>query len=137
MGRQAIPLVLLLAIALVSSWQFYEAQQREQQLQARVTELETNLQAMEERLKSLEGQVVKLRESSVEGLVNEANSAILEGWESLVNTVESELKKARKSLREEYFPPSQSIPKQPQGDLNGQRQQAQPRLESHDGTDRT
>ncbi len=132
MGRQLMSLVLILIIALAAAWQFYDMQQREQAMRLRLQALESSVNEMQQRLGTLEGQVTQLRESSVEGLVNEANTAILEGWESLVDTVENELKKAREALRNETFPPRDDAEPAP-----GQPDDNAPRLESPDGTDRT
>ncbi len=81
----------------------------------------------------MQDDIVRLDKGSVQGLVSEANDVILSGWESLVNTVENELKKAREEL-DKAAPPADpnAAPQDPSGPTPDQ-----PQLESDDGTDKT
>lgn len=93
-------------------WQWYESRQREEQLRQQLAEMQAQVVQLQEQVGSLRQEVQTLDESSVEGLVRDANEAILQGWEALVDTVENELKKAREALKEE--PDSENDPQPPQ-----------------------
>ncbi len=128
---------ILLLMVIAMGWTNYDTrqmlQESRQQL-ALASELNTQQQ---QQLELLHAEVVRLNQrvstldkNSVEGIVREANQAILQGWESLVSTVEEELKKAREKAAGGSSNQSPAPPQQQPSIPPGQ-------FESPDGTDRT
>ncbi|NIB43735.1 hypothetical protein HBA55_29285 [Pseudomaricurvus alkylphenolicus] len=109
--------VLLLILALGGL--YFHSQQQLQQVHADRQALLQEVQALRKEVAQLNAKVAQLDESSVQGIVREANNAILDGWESLVNTVEKEIQEARRAFENDNPPKSDS-----------------PRYESPDGTER-
>lgn len=107
----------VLMLFMISAWFHYQTQLQIRELQQRNFAVNQQLVAVSERLAQVSTELVKFEANSLDGMVRDANDALLSGWESLVNTVGEELKKAR-----------QPIPKPPS--------QKPPVLESPDGTDR-
>ena len=90
----------LIVIAGLAGWQLYQmrydlnvANQKVESLNLQLTELYATVEA-------LQRDVQRLDNSSLKGVVREANNAILTGWEALIHTVEGELRKAREDLEQ-------------------------------------
>ncbi|MEJ2442545.1 MAG: hypothetical protein P8Y42_03665 [Exilibacterium sp.] len=98
-------LILLVAVVGVS-WQWYQAGIRERQLQKQLLEMQGQVAQLQEQVGQLQTELNSLNKTSFKGLVRDANDAILSGWESLLDTVENEVKKAREALDQEQNPGS-------------------------------
>ena len=61
------------------------------ELDMRVKELESNLNRAQERIRELE-------KTSIKGVVEDANDAIIQGFGAMIGVMESELKRAREKL---------------------------------------
>lgn len=94
-------ILIIVGILLIAGLGYlhYDSQQQLKQSRQKMFELKIELEQLKHRVSELEIEVRALEKSSVEAIVRDANSAILEGWESLVNTVENEIKKARESIK--------------------------------------
>lgn len=114
----AILIVAVLALA----WMNYQTTQQLQQSERHIALLQESLSSTQQQLAQVQNQVTELDKASVQGLVKEANGAILDGWEALVNSVENEVRKAREALQQNNDAPNP---------------ETGPELESPDGTDRT
>lgn len=116
--------VLLVAVLLVGGWLYFDGQQKLQQSKLETAQLKQQVELLNNEVMRLNSKVDLLDQNSLDGMVREANSALLDGWESLVKTVDDELKKARKSLEQ-----SGSVTPAP-------KPNDAPQLESPDGTER-
>ena len=105
-----IVLLLLLVLLAGVGYLYYDGQRQLQYYQQETMALQLQLDALREEVKNLDKKVKTLDESSVQGIVREANSAIIDGWQSLVNTVEGELNRAREALRDKPKEPIADIP---------------------------
>ncbi|WP_439134925.1 hypothetical protein [Pseudomaricurvus sp.] len=113
MQKLTLGLVVLLIVGM--GWMYYDSQQQLKQARLQSQQLEQQLVLLNKEVALLSEQVEKLDENSVEGIVREANNAILDGWQSLVNSVDNELKKARQKVKEQQDTGSNSsgAPAQP------------------------
>lgn len=115
--------VLLIAVLFgTSAWFHYQTHLQLIELQQQNMVLNQQLVVVGEQLASISTQLSNFEVNSLDGLVRDANDALLSGWESLVNTVGEELKKAREELPESQ-PSNPTVP-------------SSPPLESPDGTER-
>lgn len=98
---QKVTLGLLALVIVALGWIYYDNQQQLQLAQAKTTILEEQVAQLQQDITGLQQQVETLGNSSaIEGIVRQANNAILDGWESLVTGVEKELQKARQQAGE-------------------------------------
>lgn len=132
-GKTHLLLMLLVAVAGLAAWQVYEMRFQLNVANQQVDDLSKELSSLQDKVKSMQDDIVRLDKGSVQGLVSEANDVILSGWESLVNTVGNELKKAREELDKAAAPVDPNTAPQPPSEASPD----QPQLESDDGTDKT
>lgn len=114
-------LVVLLVVTLaISGWMHYDTQQQLLASQRQIHQLNTQIAQLSEQMVLVHQELSRVNTDSIDGIVKDANEALLNGWESLVNTVGEELKRARE-----------------QGAGTNQNQQdSEALLESPDGTER-
>jgi len=120
-------IIPVLILFLISGWFHYQTQLQMLELQQANLAMHKQMVGVGEQLAGVTAELAKLEASSIDGIVRDANDALLSGWESLVNTVGEELKKARKPIPQQ---PSQKSPAAPHS------QAPPPILESPDGTER-
>jgi hypothetical protein len=56
----------------------------------------------------------KVEQSSIGGLISNANDALIQGWSAMINTVEKELQRAKNDFDKKAPAPSGDNPGQPQ-----------------------
>lgn len=107
-----LAIVIVLAVAAFEYWQYKDAEAHRtmvnaklMQLSARVDELDQNLLAAREEMRELES-------SSLGGIIDNANEALIQGWSAMIDTVERELERAKQSFDERQQSPG-SAPAQP------------------------
>ena len=105
---QKLTLALVILVMVAVGWLYYDNQQQLQQARVQSAQLEQQVAQLHEQINTLQLRVERLSNHSVEGIVRQANNAILDGWESLVSGVEKELKKAREKAAEEQGNQAQS-----------------------------
>lgn len=120
-----ISAILLIAVVALG-WMNYQTREQLLQSERQIAVLQDSISLTQKQLVEMQGKLTELDKTSVQGLVKEANGAILDGWEALVNSVENEVRKAREAMQHQNQAPA------PQADPN-----SNPKLESPDGTDRT
>jgi phage shock protein A len=108
MYMQKLTLALVILVMVAVGWLYYDNQQQLQQARVQSAQLEQQVAQLHEQINTLQLRVERLSNHSVEGIVRQANNAILDGWESLVSGVEKELKKAREKAAEEQGNQAQS-----------------------------
>jgi cell division protein FtsL len=132
-GKTHLLLMLIVALAAVAGWQVYEMRYDLNVANRQVADLTGQLRDMQGQIDTLRKDVTRLDDGSVQGIVREANDAILTGWETLVNTVESELRKAREDMEKS----NEQAPSPSQEPDHQSPNTSEPMLESDDGTDKT
>ena len=96
---------ILFVLVLIQAWFLYDLYQDNQILIVDNIELEQQLLTANDSLESLNAsldvankKIELLEKNSLDGVLEETNKAVINSWEALLNTVEGELKKARKSI---------------------------------------
>lgn len=110
---QSVLLLVLVLLFAGSAVQYWHTLQQLEASEQRVVSLEAEVEQLTSRLQQLEGQVTELNKSSLKGIVRDANNAFLQSWENLVDSVGSELEKARESLNNKYPQPNSPQPNTP------------------------
>jgi predicted nucleic acid-binding Zn-ribbon protein len=96
---------ILFVLVLIQAWFLVEFYQNNQTVTAENIQLEQQLLAANDSLESLNTsldvankKIETLEKNSIDGILKDTNKAVINSWEALLNTVEGELKKARKSI---------------------------------------
>ena len=96
---------VLFVLVLVQAWFLYDFYSKSQVLIVDNVQLEQQLLVANEALANVNEalatankKVVMLEESSLDSVLKETNKAVINSWQALLNTVEGELNKARKSI---------------------------------------
>jgi len=98
MNSQRILMAVLVLLFVGSAGQYWLTQQALDASRLEITQLHARVERLDAEVEQLQGQVALLGKTTVQGIVREANSALLDGWSSVMSTVESELVKARESM---------------------------------------
>jgi hypothetical protein len=94
-------LIVVLLLALFGlSWMQIRTQQKLDIAQQQQDSLAQHLDKTKIEINQLKNKISELDKTSINGLVKEANNAILGGWETLVNGVGEEVKRARELMQE-------------------------------------
>ena len=91
---------VVVVLLCVSLWFLYQGHTENQRLQAENEQLVLALAEAKQTLESLVAENEVLERKSVEGLLRETNKVVVSGWETLLNTVEQELNKAREMIQQ-------------------------------------
>ena len=89
---------ILLVVALVEGWFIYSFYTDKQALLVEKQDIASRLQQSEQNLSAANEKIAQMERDRLEGRLRETNKAIVSGWEQLLDTVEGELQKARKSI---------------------------------------
>lgn len=98
MNTQRVLMVVLVLLFMGSAGQYFQTQKAIEVSRLEIAQLHARVNQLDVQVEQLQGQVAQLGKTSVHGIVREANSALIDGWSSLMSTVESELAKARESM---------------------------------------
>lgn len=100
--------VVLLVVVIFQLFLYQESLEREKFLQYQISNLQRQVVGLERELVVVKTLVVELDESSLDSMAEDANEAIVTGWEALMETMSRELESARKSLEPDDKPKSQA-----------------------------
>ena len=103
-------IIVLLVVVVFQLYLYQESLKREQFLQHQINHLQQQVVGMEKELVAIKGVVFELNEGSLDAMVDDANEAIISGWEALMDTVNKELQNARDSLRADDQPKTRTSP---------------------------
>ncbi len=103
-------IIVLLVVVVFQLYLYQESLKREQFLQHQINHLQQQVVGMEKELVAIKGVVLELNEGSLDAMVDDANEAIISGWEALMDAVNKELQNARDSLRADDQPKTQTSP---------------------------
>lgn len=99
--NKLISLVLAIMVG-VLGWMLYQTQMQLDVSRNQVQLLQQSLEVTQAEVADLKDQVAELDRTSIQGLVRDANDAILDGWEAMVKTVEEEVKEPEKLWNNRY-----------------------------------
>lgn len=90
----------LFVIVLLQAWFLYDMYRQNTALTAVNDEYSAYLKDSEEKIAKLQTQLAETEKKTLDGILNETNKAVVQGWESLLNKVEQELEKAKSAVPE-------------------------------------
>ena len=93
-------LLLLWLVVLGQGAIIYMGYEREQALSAEVAALHKEVAALRKDVSVQRGKLAAMERQSVSAMVAKANKVIVEGWDAIVDSVESEMTRARAALTE-------------------------------------
>lgn len=88
----------LFVIVLLQAWFLYDMYRQNTALTAVNDEYSAYLKDSEEKIAKLQTQLAETEKKTLDGILNETNKAVVQGWESLLNKVEQELEKAKSAV---------------------------------------
>ncbi len=95
--------VIILVLVLLSSylgWLFYESENRRKSLEFKLNRSNSLINDLEKQVFSLEEKMTKVREESVEGVIEDASKTMMDVWRSVIDSVEQELDSVEDKLKE-------------------------------------
>ena len=93
-------LLLLLLVVVGQGAVLYLGYEREQALTAEVAALHNEVAALRKDVSVQRNKLAKIERQSVSAMVTKANKVIVDGWDAIVDSVESEMTRARAALTE-------------------------------------
>lgn len=116
---------IFFVLLLIQGWFLYEYYNKNQVLIADNIQLEQQLLVANESLVVINEKVEKLEKNSLNSVLKETNEAVVKGWESLLNSVESELERARESVDSTIDDLRQQLPEN-NNQLNNEKEEKSP-----------
>jgi hypothetical protein len=95
--------VLLAAVIVVTLVGFEYGQYRDQQayrqgLDGQLIDFSARLNSIEERIDIAKDEIDEIQQSSLGGLIDSANDALIEGWSAMIDSVEKELERVKRGV---------------------------------------
>lgn len=105
--------ILVVVLLIGSGYLHYQTQIQLNELARQNLVVNKQLVLVGEQLSAVTGKLASFEKNCLDGMVRDANDVLLSGWESLVNTVGEELKKAREGNPQSSPVPPPSTPSSP------------------------
>lgn len=104
-----LAIVIVLAVAAFEYWQYKDAEAHRTMVNAKLMQLSSRVEELDQNLLAARREMQELESSSLGGIIDNANEALIQGWSAMVDTVERELERARESIQQRQQPgPSDS-----------------------------
>jgi len=101
-NTQRILIAVLVLLFVGSAGQYWQTQQALEASRLEISQLRTKVEQLKRDVDTLQAHVKQLDKTSVQGIVREANSTLIDGWSSLMSTVENELVRAREAMQAQH-----------------------------------
>jgi hypothetical protein len=95
-------------------WQYRDAQAYRNVMNGQLLTLTVRVDSLNSKLEEAVLEMQKVEQSSIGGLISNANDALIQGWSAMINTVEKELQRAKNDFDKKAPAPSGDNPGQPQ-----------------------
>jgi len=92
---------ICLVVLVCATWYIYNQHEEIKALSVQNKRLQIELKVSQELLATANAKVEELDKRSLEGVLRETNKVVISGWETLLDTVEQELEKAREIINDE------------------------------------
>lgn len=89
---------IVLVLLVFEVWQYLDAKTYRETMNAQLVLLSTRVDSVDERVQLARDKLEKLEQSSIGGLIENANDALIQGWSAMIDTVEKELQRAKKGF---------------------------------------
>lgn len=99
MNRSYTILALTIVLLLAALWQWRDSHQELAQTRQQLAKIEAHAQTLEGRILALETALADAKANSVEGVLEDANKELFEGWESLLNRFRQQLDSTREEIQ--------------------------------------
>lgn len=120
---------ILFVLVLIQAWFLYEFHNKNQgliaenvQLEQQLLSVNNSLITVNDSLTAANKKIEVLEKNSLEGVLQDTNKAVINSWEALLDTVEDELEKARKSIDSTIDGLRQELPAD-DGQLNSEKKE--------------
>ena len=101
--------ILVVIVGGFEFWQFQDAKTQRDALNKQLIELHSRIESVDARLAKTREKIQQLEESSLTGVIEGANRALVSGWSEMLESVERELEAAREKIqagRDKARPPA-------------------------------
>jgi hypothetical protein len=95
-------------------WQYRDAQAYRNVMNGQLLTLTVRVDSLNSQLEEAKLELQKVKQSSIGGLIDNANDALMQGWSAMINTVEKELQRAQNDFDKKAQAPSAVNPGHPQ-----------------------
>ncbi|MBB5188428.1 F0F1-type ATP synthase membrane subunit b/b' [Zhongshania antarctica] len=89
---------IVLVLLVFEVWQYLDAKAYRETMNAQLVLLSTRVDSVDERVQQARDKLEELEQSSLGGLIENANDALIQGWSAMIDTVEKELHRAKKGF---------------------------------------
>lgn len=89
---------IVLVLLVFEVWQYLDAKAYREAMNAQLVLLSTRVDSVDERVQLARDKLDRLEQSSLGGLIENANDALIQGWSAMIDTVEKELQRAKKGF---------------------------------------
>lgn len=115
--------VIVVVLVIFEIWQYYDAKSYRESMNAQLVRLSSRVDSVDEQIQRARGELKELEQSSLGGLIENANDALIQGWSAMIDTVEKELHRAKKGINKQGQQPS----------ANGSQPQTSPSTPAQNG----
>lgn len=91
--------ILVIVVGGIEYWQYQDAKTQRDALNKQLIELHARLESMDARLAKHREKMQQLEESSIGGVIEGANRALVNGWSEMLENLERELEAAREKFQ--------------------------------------
>ncbi len=96
-----IVFLLLLVLSGFLGWRWYQAEEENRRLRVELERMNEHALNLEKDVVALQEQIQELEGKTVKGAVEDANEAIIKGWEAFIDRVQKELGEVQEELEKE------------------------------------
>ncbi|WP_373077948.1 hypothetical protein [Zhongshania sp.] len=90
--------VIVFVLVVFEVWQYLDAKAYRETMNAQLVILSSRVDGVDERVQQAREKLETLEQSSLGGLIENANDALIQGWSAMIDTVEKELQRAKKGF---------------------------------------
>ncbi|MEX1670761.1 hypothetical protein AB4876_17720 [Zhongshania guokunii] len=90
--------VIVLVLMIFEVWQYFDAKAYRETMNEQLLQLSVRVDGIDERVQLARQELKKMEESSLGGLIENANDALINGWSAMLDTVEKELQRAKEGF---------------------------------------
>jgi len=90
--------VIVVVLAVFELWQYLDAKAYRETVNAQLMQLSARVDGIDETVQLARKELEQMEQSSLGGLIENANDALIQGWSAMMDTVEKELQRAKESL---------------------------------------
>jgi hypothetical protein len=90
--------VIVAVLLAFEYWQYRDEQAYREALNTQLIHISERMNSLDQRVQLTKGEIDKLQQGSLGGLIETANDALIQGWSAMINSVEKELARAKEGI---------------------------------------